>query len=321
MFDSELTEFIEQLGMNAERLEEYYPKLGLPLAKPSQFGIGAREFFYWVKQGIIDVKKTETNQAAWNRLNLYDAVWIRIIQELRSFNFPFKGISIIKDHFFKDALEPLRSWSPQGLEQILQTKISPEVSRKVAAQFQQIQSDQPVLDMNGNVLNQTVLAGLLYDIIVNSREIKIHISMPSGNFMMFIEGITYGQDLDQKFDQETHLTINLNKILADFLLDTRFEKVNKEFGFISEDEKTVLAALENPKIREIHIKKDESEDITIRLTSRTELRDENAKRVKKILRMNEFSEVRVVTRTGNHVILENTKKIKFKDPMKRLSNK
>ena len=73
-----------------ENLNVYYPKIVEPLAKPSDFGIGPREFFYWIKQGVIDIQKSETGQAAWNRLNMYDAIWIRFIQELRKFNIPFK---------------------------------------------------------------------------------------------------------------------------------------------------------------------------------------------------------------------------------------
>ena len=74
---------INSMGVSLSNLEEIYPRIMEPLAKPSELNFTAREFFYWCDKGIIDIQKSEEGQSPWSRLNLLDVIWIRIVKGIK----------------------------------------------------------------------------------------------------------------------------------------------------------------------------------------------------------------------------------------------
>jgi hypothetical protein len=300
-----------------ENLNVYYPKIVEPLAKPSDFGIGPREFFYWIKQGVIDIQKSETGQTAWNRLNMYDAIWIRFIQELRKFNIPFKVIATLKNELFSKATALLFSTPESDLEHAFIKEHGILKGKEYLREIQAIKADpQRLFEVLKNV-NDSRIAFLLYEVIVFQKAIKIHILINGDIAVTVIEGLKYQDYNDESLhllDEHSHLTINFHNLVAEFLVDIRFEKMNRDFGFITENEKILFDALKDKSIREINIKKDQHNNTKFELTSTTELRDDEVIQLKKLLRMNQYEEVRVVYRNDSHIILQNTHKIKTTTP-------
>ena len=104
---------------------------------------------------------------------------------------------------------------------------------------------------------------------------------------------------------QTHLSLCLNELIAEYLLDIKCERINKEFGLISEQEIEILAAIRNKEITEININKGHNEVLSFIVTKRSELKDDQVQTIKRLLRMNEFDDVRVVLRNDKHIYLEN----------------
>jgi hypothetical protein len=303
------------LEVKIEKFLINYPRIVEPLAKPSDFGIGPREFFYWVKQGIIDVKKTETVQAAWNRLNMYDAIWIRLIQELRKFNIPFKVIAAIKAELFQSATATLFSLDDSLLEQTLIEQNGAEKGRGVYKDMQAIKADPHRLAEIMEKLTDTHIAIHMYSVVVFQKTVKFHFLIDENQVNMIAETNILKNDESLKIlEERNHLTINFYNLVTEFLVDLRFEKMNRDFGFISENEKILFDALKDKNIREINIKKDQHNNTKFEMTSTTELRDDEVIQLKKLLRMNHYEEVHVVYRNDKHLILQNTKKIKTTTP-------
>ena len=298
-----------------ENLNVYYPKIFEPLAKPSDFGIGPREFFYWIKQGVIDIQKSETGQVAWNRLNMYDAIWIRLIQELRKFNIPFKVIVAIKVELFQSATATLFSLDDSLLEQTLIEQNGAEKGRGVFKDMQAIKADPKRLAKIMEKLTDTHLAIHMYSVVVFQKAVKFHFFIDEDKVELLAETNVIKEDYLLKIlEERNHLTINFYNLVAEFLVDIRFEKMNRDFGFISENEKILFDALKDNSIREINIKKDQHNNTKFELTSTTELRADEVVQLKKLLRMNQYEEVRVVYRNDSHIILQNTHKIKTTTP-------
>ena len=80
---------------------------------------------------------------------------------------------------------------------------------------------------------------------------------------------------------------------------------DKEITLISDKEIEILEAIRNKEVTEITIKKDNDEKLVFTTTKRSELKYENIETLKRILRMNEFDDVRVVLRNNKHIYLEN----------------
>jgi hypothetical protein len=300
-----------------ENFNIYYPKIVEPLAKPSDFGIGPREFFYWIKQGVIDIQKSETGQIAWNRLNMYDAIWIRFIQELRTFNLPFKDIVKLKAQLFYSGSSLMYTTPESALEYALIEKYGAIKGKEYIKEIQAIKADPSKLSEALKNKYDTVLVYLICAVFTFQHPIKIHILINGENVGLLYEGLEYKVENDDSLnilEEQSHLTINFHKLVAEFLVDIRFEKMNRDFGFISENEKILFDALKDKSIREINIKKDQHNNTKFELKSTKELRDDEVVLLKKLLRMNHYEEVRVVYRNDSHIILQNTHKIKTTTP-------
>ena len=298
-----------------ENLNVYYPKIIEPLAKPSDFGIGPREFFYWIKQGVIDIQKSETGQVAWNRLNMYDAIWIRLIQELRKFNIPFKVIAAIKAELFQSATAKYFSLDDSLFEKEIIENMGAEKGEEFIKEIQAIKSDPKRLAETMDKLIDTQIAIHMYSVVVFQMAVKFHFFIDEDKVELLAETDVIEEDYLLKIlEERNHLTINFYNLVAEFLVDIRFEKMNRNFGFITENEKILFDALKDNSIREINIKKDQHNNTKFELTSTTELRADEVVQLKKLLRMNQYEEVRVVYRNDSHIILQNTHKIKTTTP-------
>jgi hypothetical protein len=299
----------------SENLNVYYPKIVEPLAKPSDFGIGPREFFYWVKQGVIDIQKSETGQAAWNRLNMYDAIWIRFIQELRKFNIPFKVIAAIKAELFKSPTAIFLSLPESLFEKEIIENMGAEKGEEFIKEIKAIKANPQRLAETMGKLIDTQIAIHMYSVVVFQKAVKFHFLIDEDKVDIIAEtNILKDDESLNILDERNHLTINFYNLVSEFLVDIRFEKMNRDFGFITENEKILFDALKDKSIREINIKKDQHNNTKFELTSTTELRADEVVLLKKLLRMNQYEEVRVVYRNDSHIILQNTHKIKTTTP-------
>jgi hypothetical protein len=298
-----------------ENLNVYYPKIVEPLAKPSDFGISPREFFYWIKQGVIDIQKSETRQVAWNRLNMYDAIWIRLIQELRKFNIPFKVISAIKTELFKSPTAIFLSLPESLFRKEIIENIGAEKGEAFIKEIQAIKANPQKLAETMEKLIDTQIAIHMYSVVVFQKAVKFHFLIDEDKVEILAETNVIKDNESLKIlEERNHLTINFYNLVAEFLVDIRFEKINRDFGFITENEKILFDALKDNSIREINIKKDQNNNTKFELTSTSELRDDEVVQLKKLLRMNHYEEVRVVYRNDSHIILQNTHKIKTTTP-------
>ncbi len=298
---------INSMGVSLSNLEELYPRIMEPLAKPSELNFTAREFFYWCDKGIVDIQKSEEGQSPWSRLNLLDVIWIRIVKELRRFNFPFRSIVKIKEDLFQNIFLKIIDLADLEIKSILD-KIKEDDLKKLLEQIIKEAKKNPenIKKQLGPITSP--IFGLLADILIFNRKINIHICKIGEDFPIVFEGYslqsTSQETLDAVKDQ-THLSLCMNELIAEYLLDIKCERINKEFGFISEQEIEILAAIRNKEITEITINKGHNEVLSFIVTKRSELKDDQVQTIKRLLRMNEFDDVRVVLRNDKHIYLEN----------------
>jgi len=295
----------------------YYPRMIEPLAKPSDFGIGPREFHYWIQQKVIDVPKSASGKAAWNRLNMYDAIWIRFVQELRRFGLPFKDIAAIKNMLFSSPTAILLSTPESELEKEFIKEHGVSEGKKMLEEVRATKADPKRLAEAMKLMYNTQLGAMFFAVVLLQRPIKIHVLIDEDSVMFIPTGMLNqksNSELPKELEERTHLTINLYKLVEEFLVDLRFEQINNAFGFLSENEKILFAALNDKSITEINIRKGDGNAYTFSLTSTKELKDKEADQLKRILRMNDYQEVTAVFRNGKHIHLKNTQKIKTTTP-------
>lgn len=95
-----------------------YPKLHSTISEPrfliSELDVAARDATYWDKQGILPEMR---GKGARRKYDFVQAIWIRLIKQMRSFGVSISIIKSLKDHLLtpKFNLEDLIN-HPKGLE-------------------------------------------------------------------------------------------------------------------------------------------------------------------------------------------------------------
>lgn len=174
--------------------------------------------------------------------------------------------------------------------------------------------DQPELLGEEFKIIKTILSLLVSEILLNNSKTTLHIYKNKNKFDLVFEGSrmsNYTKEDINYLKSRTRISINLNELIAEYLTNDKFESINKEFGLISAEELQILDAVRKKEVSEIVIKKDQNEDLTFTTTVRSKLTDEKVQTLKRILRMNEFDDVRVVLRNDKDIYLENKTKKKL----------
>lgn len=303
----EATKILNVFGTSIADFEKQYPKIMEPLAKPSSLDFTAREFFYWCDKGIIDMPKVKDAQSPWRRLNLLDVIWIRIVKELRKFNFPFPSIVKIKADLFQNVFLKLVDLNDDEISSILNEIEDVDLKNIFHQIISQANKNPELLKKEFGQLVSPIGA-LLAEILIWNRVIYMHVCKIEDDFVVVFEGYSMQPASPETLlalKSGTHLSLCLNELIAEHLLDVKCEKINKDFGLISDQELEILAAIRNKEITEITINKGQNEKLTFVVTKRTELKDDQVQMIKRLLRMNEFDDVRVVLRNDKHLYLEN----------------
>lgn len=304
--DKNALNVINGLGLSIDGILTNYPKIIEPLAKPSDLGFSRREFFYWTEKCVVDIPKADEGQSGWSRLNLLEVIWIKIAQELRLFNFPFAFLVELKQILFKDQLQEYLNKTDSLRNQL--EKVFPDKSfvNSYLALLEEERNSEPDHDPMKMVC--TPLGAMLAEILLLNKKIAMHIYISSEQFMVAFEGYSL-QVVDQaeldKVKNKTHLSLFLNDLIGEYLFDEKYKKINIDFGVISEKEMEIIKAIRDKEVTEIIIKKGHNKPLIFTCTKKSELKDEDVAKIKRLLRMNEFDDVRVVLRNDKHIYLEN----------------
>ena len=314
MDEIQFFQFMDSQGLEPKLIDKYYPRLLEPIGKPTQLGLTPREFFYWTDKGVIDIPKTEEGQSPWSRLNLFEILWIRIVQELRSFNILFSPLVELKQFVFKNLLEDAnenRELYSSVMDEIFHKEPENEFAKSLLQNANLMCAELGV--HNKGLFSN--MGSIVAQILFYQKTINLIVFKDSKEFEFIFEGLLhqhhYQDDID-KAKSKTHLIVNIRDLVADCILEPKLETLNNEFGFVTEDEKQLLKVIRDKQVKEIHIKKDDNEVLTYIATSKCEIKDDQVLVIKRILRMNEFDDVRVVLRNDKHLYIENKKKIKIR---------
>ena len=110
--------------------------------------------------------------------------------------------------------------------------------------------------------------------------------------------------------ESPHIQIPIRKLMEDFFDDPKSEKYVDSFGLLNLKEKKVIDALRKKEFKQIIIKQDsEKKTITIEVEQDGEILDQKAKEVKRILGLNEYSEVTIKYRNDKHLYFKNKSRL------------
>ena len=277
----------------------------------SQSGTSAQDFFKWKKMRVDSLPDPGDKVGKWVKLNLAELLWVKILQALKDFGVSNTDIIKMKDELFMNGFDLLTEDMDYTNNLIDKNFTDPDQAKQIKS-FLWIYKTNPSLIDPKHIKLINPFTGILSEVLLLGTNISLLISKNIKQYKLEIEGMTFREknatDLEM-VKAMPHLKIPINTIIADFIVTN--ESHAKYFGLLLEQEQEVIKALRNSMIKEIIIKKNNNEELVMTTTQIVEFKDNNARKFIHMLGMNEYNEIRVVTRNDKHIIIENKKNKKI----------
>jgi hypothetical protein len=288
-------------------LDELFPKLIDQKIPLRILGVSPRNFTHWKQEGIVYEAKTmtflEEGKRKWVNLNVYEALWLLMVKELRAWNIDFNTIKQIKEYLFFTVESDFKSFK-EALHEY--------VERKYIASIQSNYAETSPYIFESAKMSISKMSELLLDVFVNNKELvllikkdeqKVHLdvidtSLPNhellGEFKTFLK--------------QTTLVLPLIPIFSKFFEIEELVQYQSNYGLYSKEEMMILQALENNLCKEIHIAKHSSGDITMNCTFEEEIKQEQARKLRSVLGLKQYQKINVTYRNDKHLIIQRTQK-------------
>ena len=286
---------------------ELYHQLRNRCFLKTQLDVVYTDFTNWERYDLLFIDH-DVEKGMWKKLNYIEYTWMKIVEQLRKFGFPYEEIKLIKnkitnyiptDELIKSVLEKkeeLDEHIPKAsnliekhkseLSEILEIKItSLELLIYNAISYNQNTTLQFFNDGEGDF---SFLSKAIYDEFVKSDQI----------------------DLILETTKKTHLSVSLNSILSKFL-DSDNNLDQTKTMMLSQDEYALLKIIRNrPKSVisiNIIIKENKFERIDIESTKKVEVEA----RLMEFIRKGGYQTIEIVTQDGLITSFKNKEKIKL----------
>lgn len=301
-----------------DNLDAYFPLIKTNAVPLAFTGVNARTFFAWKQNGLVDLsilKKEDENGRKWIKLNLYEFVWIKIIQNMRDFGLSYDLIKNVKNELETkiymviihqiDGIENYwRTYTDYSEEKIVELK---ELLLKYSDILSMTYDEDDPYEQQKTILFDLIIKTILLEskssilIIKENDEFKVQI--------VFYNGLEELQQFILPLIRKPHFEIPLLEIIEDFFNEPKSEKYAEQLGLIEPKEKKVLDALRKNDFIELHIKLDQNNDLIIESINDGSITEEQATQVRKILGLNKYEEITLKYRNNKNLYFRNKKRV------------
>jgi hypothetical protein len=308
-------------------LKDYYPKLSdkkIPLAL---LDVKPRLYVAWKKAKIINAVITDNNNLFDRKterkrvyLDVFNALWLLIVKEMRKVNIDFETIKKLKEEMFSLAAyeKKIDQLSNEEFESILSDYYSDETIKEFGENFNKKFFIKTIKD---NITEDTSLflsevSVLLFSALVLKVSPSIIIK---GNDTSNIDFFTIknnpksSKEKEEVYDLytktgsiDTFINIPIVPILVKLFENEKMENHLSNFGLFSTEESKILDNFRNNQCKEITIVKHGTGNVCINTTTEKNIKDEEAKKLRTILGLKEYSRAEVIFRNDKHMVVKNT---------------
>jgi hypothetical protein len=286
--------------------------------------IPSRNYLHWKKENLLNTPKENKSDSIEKRekvlLNVFDALWLLIIKELREFNVDFPTIRAVRDILYFNIQLDQDKLDSTAKDEFINT-----ILKNIPNEFQEVikpllldgsflaQLDK-IIDKKNIILFQNI-GGILSDILF--REISVSLIIKKNNGFVEVEflknnsGNSYSniaKTISNSIIKDTFINVPMVPLIAKMFENSNFDKYTLQFELFNQNEKKIIDALNDDLCKEIKVTKHHSGDITLNLTFEEDVKNEHAKEVRRILGLKQYEKIEVVYRNDKHLIVTNTRK-------------
>ena len=307
-------------------LKDFYPLLSEKRIMLSDTTINPRIYNAWKKEGILledEKKKQDSDIRKWVYLNVFEAMWLLIVVELRKLNLDLDTIKEVKD-FLKQAPD-LESIIRTYTEEEFQKKIVSNLPKIVLEQYNGILTKEDYL----KILSVTIedeksffmsnIGIVIYGVLIEKTfpSIIIELSDEKNNFNMAIAFNSPSKDnlkedlfnfYTEKCANATFINLPILPIVQRLFENEKFDSHNINYGLYSKQESQLLDSIRDNECSEIKVIRHQSGDITMSFSEQDDIKGFKAKELRKLLGLKMYEKVEVTFRNENHLVIKNTQK-------------
>jgi len=290
--------------ITSKNFAKEYPKLLNTLEEPrfliSDLDVAARDATYWDKQGILPEMK---GAGARRKYDFVQAIWIRLIKQMRSFGVSITIIKALKEQLLTPAfkIEDLLK-HPKGLE-VLRTIAKKEGNEK---EFEDMLSSGELL-RNAPDLSLDVFTHLVLGVIVFRKNLSLLVS-DDGHY------IPYSVDMHQQLyrtDSNLHLafeiphiSLSISKAYQDLVQDWSIKPFFSDISIVTEEEKKLLKIIREPGITNVEVIFEGGKMDLLKICKEEGVTP--AHRLSDIISKNGYHDIVIKTRNGKPIYYKNT---------------
>ena len=278
-------------------------------------GVKKRNFYHWKEAGIIDWKtESEDEKRTWVRLNIYDFIWVKIVQTARDFGVPLDAIRELKNELFQDYITEIKK-DPEDFYRFHQEKLG--ATNEEIEQIRQFldyveehrddlieQGEFHLISFFGALIHETLICGLHFFITFKKVEDDYLF-----DFILQSERYDQLKVLNEDLLKQPMVIIPIDALIREFMEENDNLPNLVHWGFINPKEKKVLDALRDKELQSIHVKRGENDTFIIEGDYQKDLMDEKAKELRRILGLKEYEVVTIKYRNDKHVYVKNTRRL------------
>lgn len=311
-------------------LKDFYPKISEKKIPLAILDVKPRLYVAWKEANIINTviadnhnlieRKTERK---WVYLDVFNALWLLIVKELRNVNIDFETIRELKDEIFSMAIyeKRIEQLSNDEFKSILLDYYPAETIKELGDNF----NKQYFIDtIKDNLTEETSLylselSSLLFSALVLKKSPSIMIVKKTDKrgcyFATIKNNPTSSKEKEELYDfytktgsSNTFINIPIVPILVKLFENEKMETYLSNFGLFTNEESKILDNFRNSQCKEITIIKHESGNVCINTTTEKNIKDVEAKKLRTILGLKEYSRAEVIFRNGKHLVVKNSTK-------------
>lgn len=307
-----------------------FPKLSEKRVTLSDLGIPYRVFVNWSAKNIINYKVSgsATNKEVTRKrveLDYFDALWLLIAKELRSFRLPLTNIEEIKDFLFAPMdTTNFDNSNDEELAKIAKHSLPNELNDLITEEAFNKEKIKTIIDglpetykMYMSNLGGLVSAVLLFELtptlmlykspLAGNSKFGIEIFNPIANeFDAHKRGVDFRDEMVTNLLNYSVINIPMVPLISKFYKDEALFKYTESFALYTPSELELLKIIKQKEFKQIKIYNSHNkETFEVEITEEHDIKNNEALEIKTLLGLKQYERAEVIFRNNKHLVIKN----------------
>jgi DNA-binding transcriptional MerR regulator len=271
-------------------------------------GVNARDATYWSKKEILpELEGTTTTR---RKYTLKQALWIKLIQQLRSFDISLRQIKKIKDHVLMKGFNVKEALQDEYMNLIVEQLAKED--GKLEEYKARMKDPSFLKELEKERID--IFEVMVLSTIVFRRDVSYIVSA-DGFCLPYVfdkhETITKNNPKFESAMKSPHIVLSLSQAYSQLIQEWSEKKWFNEVSIVSKDEKKILGLIRDKSTEELRIMKNNGEVDRVILINKKSINgiEEFANHIVR----NGYQTITISTRQGKPVHFKNKVSIKLKN--------